>query len=103
MHPPARQRCAAPCGGSSEDPGVGAAVDQAAADAEQAVESASDSAADMTDAIKEELAVKEGELAEITEQIKALSPEDLLTDAGKDLQAKADALTQQIQELKDKQ
>ena len=89
------------CGGSSEEPTVGSIVGEAAADVQQAAESASDSAAGMADKIKEELAAKEAELAKITEQIKQLSPEDRPTDA-KDLQAKAEALMQEIQELKDK-
>jgi hypothetical protein len=112
------------CGDSSEKATLGSAVDEAAADAkdagqaavdeageaaeevaaevEEAAGSAMDSAAEMADQLKSDLAAKEAELAEVTEKIKQLSPQDLLTDKGKKLQGKSESLMAQIEELKAK-
>ena len=78
------------------------AAEQGAAEVEEAAGSAMDSAAGMADQLKSDLAAKEAELAEVTEKIKQLSPQDLLTDKGKKLQAKSEGLMAQIEELKAK-
>jgi TolA-binding protein len=90
------------CGGTSEESSAEPAVSEAAAETEQAAEEATGTVEEMADSIQAEIAEKEAELAALNEQIAQLSPEDLLTDAGKDLQAKAEALMQQIAELKEK-
>ena len=119
------------CGESAEKPVSAAVVDETAADVQDAAETAADdvaetsgdaaaevedgvaevegatgsameSGAEMADEIKDELAAKEAELAKVSEQIKQLSPQDLLTDNGKELQAKADSLMAEIKDLKGK-
>jgi hypothetical protein len=91
---------AAGCGEPAEEATLGSMVDEAAAEVQDAAETASDQAVEMADQVKDTLAGKEAELAEISAQIKQLSPEDLMADKGKDLQAKADALMAEIEKLK---
>ena len=81
---------------------AGEAAEEVAAEVEEAAGSAMDSAADMADQLKSDLAAKEAELAEVTEKIKQLSPQDLLTDSGKKLQARSECLMAEIEELKAK-
>jgi len=95
-------------GAAAKDAGA-AAVDEAteaaeegAAEMEEAAGSAMDSAAEMAGQLESDLAAKEAELAEVTEKIKNLSPQDLLTDKGKELQARSEGLMAQIEELKAK-
>jgi polyhydroxyalkanoate synthesis regulator phasin len=90
------------CGGTYEESSAEPAGSEAAAETEQAAEEATDTVAETAETIQAEIAEKEAELAAITEQIEQLSPEDLLAEAGKELQAKAEALRQQIEELKAK-
>jgi small-conductance mechanosensitive channel len=99
------------CGGSSEETpppageatsaeSVEPAVDSAVDTAEEA---AGDAAADATvDKIKAELADKEAELEKITDELKALSPQDMVGEKGEELKKKSEALSDEIQKLKDK-
>ena len=80
----------------------GEAAEEGAADVQEAAGSAMDDVAGMAEKGKEELAAKEAELARVSEEIKQLSPQDLLTDNGKKLQAQAESLMAEIEELKGK-
>lgn len=77
---------------------VGEAAEGVAGMAEEAAESAQG----MMEEIKAELAAKEDELAKLKEQMSGLSPTDLAGKAGKELKAKSEALSAEIQQLKDK-
>jgi hypothetical protein len=97
------------CGGSSDNAPAAPETSSAKAAVDSAVDSATDAAeeavadADATiDTIKAELAKKEAELEQVTEQIKGLSPQDAMSDAGQELKKKSTALTEEIQGLKDK-
>jgi hypothetical protein len=108
------------CGGSTEEAAATAVEDPAgtaAEAAEQAGEDLADTAADLADQaaemapedlkatldeIQAQIEEKEGELGEITEKLKALSPTDMAGDAAKELQAKSNSLMEEIESLKEK-
>ena len=77
---------------------VDAAVDSAVEAADEAVADANSS----MDKIKAELAEKEDDLAKIAEQLKGLSPQDVMGEKGAELKAKSEALTDEIEKLKAK-
>jgi peptidoglycan hydrolase CwlO-like protein len=97
------------CGGSGETPSaesVGAEVDSAVDTAVEAADEAADEAvadADATiDKIKAELADKEAELEKVADELKGLSPQDMMGDTGEELKAKSEALNDEIQQLNEK-
>lgn len=78
----------------------GEAAEEGAADVQEAAGLAMDDVAGIAEKGKEKLAAKEAELAKVSGEIKKLSPQDLLTDNGKKLQAQAESLMAEIEELK---
>ena len=105
------------CGGSGdttqpaagEEPSAGsvdAAVDEAVDAVDEAVDQATDEAvAEAGSAmgkIKAEIAAKEADLAKIADELKALSPQDMMGEKGSELKAKSEALTEEIDQLKAK-
>ena len=90
------------CGGSTEQTTPTAEETPSAESAESAVEEAVDDAEATIDEIKAELAEKEADLERIAEEIKGLSPTDVAGEKGQELKAKSEALSDEIQKLKDK-
>jgi hypothetical protein len=105
------------CGGPAEESGAlesaaetAAEAGEAAADtATEAVEGAMEAGEEMAeagaedlDALKAQLAEKEAELEKIAEELKGLSPTDLMGDKAKDLKDRQATLMEEIQALKDK-
>ena len=68
---------------------VDAAVDSAVEAADEAVADANSS----MDKIKAEIAAKEDDLAKIADELKGLSPQDMVGEKGAELKAKSEALT----------
>jgi chromosome segregation ATPase len=108
------------CGGGSEESGAAAVMEEAAdaaADAgedvagaaEDAMEGAVEAGEDLVDAAAEDLeglnaqlAEKEAELQKLADELKAMSPADLMGDKAKDLKSRQATLMEEIQALKDK-
>jgi len=93
------------CGGSGETPSaesVGAEVDSAVDAAVEAADEAVGDADATIDEIKAELADKEAELEKVADELKGLSPQDMMGDTGEELKAKSEALNDEIQQLNEK-
>lgn len=101
------------CGGSGdttqpaagEEPSaesVDAAVDEAVEAVDQATDEAVAEAGSAMDKIQAEIAAKEDDLAKIADELKALSPQDMMGEKGSELKAKSEALTEEIDQLKAK-
>lgn len=95
------------CGGSGDttspatgEKSIGESVDSVVDSAVEAADEAVADANSSMDKIKAELAEKEDELAKITEQLKGLSPQDVMGETGKKLKAKSEAITDEIEKLK---
>lgn len=111
--------CLMGCQGSTEE--AGAAVEDLADTATEAVEGAGEDLAETASGLAEEVTgmtpeelqakmddltaqieEKEGKLKELAEKIKGLSPTDLAGEMGQTLQADSDTLTEEIAALKEK-
>ena len=97
------------CGGSGDDTSPATAEKSVSETVDSVVDSAVEAAdeavadADPTmDKIKAEIAAKEDDLAKIADELKGLSPQDMVGEKGAELKAKSEALTAEIEELKAK-
>ena len=104
--------CLMGCQGSTEEAGAAAEdlADPAAEAVEEAGQDLAEEVAKMTpeelqakmEEVTRQIEEKEGKLKELADQLKALSPDDLAGEAGQKLQAGNDALTEEIDSLKEK-
>lgn len=81
---------------------VGEAAEAAGETVGEAVEKAGDTVAETIDDAKALLAEKESQLAELKQKVEAMSPQEMLSDEGKALKEKYDALVREIDEMKQK-
>jgi len=91
-----------PAAGEPSADSVDAAVDKAV---DKAVDAADEAVADADSAIDKlnaEIAAKEDDLAKIADELKGLSPQDMVGEKGAELKAKSEALTDEIEQLKAK-
>lgn len=97
------------CSGSAEKSSTAAEETTAAESIESAVDAGEEAAGEAVeeaemalDDLEAALAEKVADLEDVEDELKGLSPEDLMGDKGKQLKAKSETLNEEIRKLKEK-